>query len=345
MPPIVAKLKTMPFFRALLLSVDRIIRRTRHMTLPGCRRVSIYDFCIEFYESSKGGNIWQRAKGLSYSLLMAMPPLLIFFFSLIAYFPVENICDMLLFQLYDVIPQRFYDRVAYVITDVMLHKHTDALSLSFITSVFLAAVGIYGMLRSMNYANTNIERRPFLPVFGISMLLVVVLYVVMLLVIVLMIGYRYIIDALLHFGVFHDTAFIMFLIQFGRWFIMLLLVLSVLAVLYYFAQGKTLRDLFRRKPASSNQEPAFGLFAPGSLLATTLFFILTWFMQIYLNHFNNFSLLYGSVGTILMIMLWLFMNCWVLLIGYQINVSIIGGLKHHKYALVPRRKDKISNKK
>lgn len=332
---LLAKLRTKSMVRMLLLCLDRTIRWTRRMTVPGFRRVSIYDFCTEFYDGAKQGAIWQRAKGLSYSFLMAMPPLMIFFFTLIAYFPVDGAQDVLLGQLEKFIPQKIYCYVSLTVNDVMGHKHSQLRSLGFLTSIFLAATGIYGMLRSMNYANTNVERRPFLPVFGISLLLVPLLYVVILLVVVLMVGYRFIIDRLHDNNIINDTTLSSILVQSGRWFIMIFLILMVLAVFYYFAQGKTLFDVFRRKKES--EDVGFGLLAPGSILATTLFFILTWGMQIYINKINRFNLLYGSIGTLLVAMFWLFMNCWVLLIGYQINVSIIGGLKHHKYALVDRR--------
>lgn len=316
-----------------LYAVRQVLLWSRRHTLPGLRRVSVYDVLSCFLEGAKNGTIWQRAKGLSYSLLMALPPLLIFMFTLIAYLPVDGLQDELLRQLNDIIPARFFDRISDTINDVMGHKHSKLLSIGFITSVILAANGIYGCLRSMNYANRTIRRRPFLPVYGISMLLVVLLYILVVVVAILLVGYKIIIGWLISKHLLPETTMTLILISSGRWLFLVFLTLMVLCVLYYFAQGKTLLQAFQKR-----EEPGFGFFAPGSLFATALFFVITWGMQIYINNFNNFNLLYGSIGTLLMIMLWLFMNCWVLLIGYEINVSILAGLKEHKYPLIPRKK-------
>jgi len=69
------------------------------------------------------------------------------------------------------------------------------------------------------------------------------------------------------------------------------------------------------------------LITPGSVLATTLIFLFTIFFSFWVNHFSNYNKLYGSIGTILILMLLIYFNSLVLLIGFELNVSI-NSIKH-----------------
>ena len=68
-----------------------------------------------------------------------------------------------------------------------------------------------------------------------------------------------------------------------------------------------------------------GFFSAGSVLATAMFFVLSWGLGVYLNNFSRYNLLYGSIGTLLMLMFWVYFNCIVLLLGYELNISIYNG--------------------
>lgn len=313
-------------------SIRSVIYWLKTASLPGLKKVPVYDVLSLFVQGAANGKIWQRAKGLAYSMLMALPPLLIFMFTLIAYFPVDGLQDEMLFQLHDIVPEKVYDRISSTVNDVMGHRHSNLLSIGFAVSIILAANGIYGCYRSMNYANDKVERRPFLPVYAVSVLLVFALYLLVVAVVVLLVGYRFCIGWLISAGVMQHTKTNLILVSTGRWIILIFLALLVLSVVYYFAQGKSLKAIF--KP--NKEQPSFGFFAPGSLIATTLLFLLSWLMQIYLSSINRFNLLYGSIGTLLMIMLWIFMNCWVMLIGYEINCSILAGAA--KYNKINKKK-------
>lgn len=312
-----------PFLQRFLYKrqVRAVLYYLKNVSFPGFRKVPIYDVVRLFLQGAANGKIWQRAKGLAYSMLMALPPLLIFMFTLIAYFPVDGLQDELLFQLQDIVPEKVFGRIAETVNDVMGHRHSSLLSIGFAASIVLAANGIYGCYRSMNYANDKVQRKSFLPVYGVSVLLVFALYALVVVVAVLLVGYKFFISWLVSASVIPHTPVSMFFASLGRWIILILLTLFVLSVIYYFAQGKSLFTVFSKR----KDESSFGFMAPGSVLATALFFALSWLMQIYINNINRFNLLYGSIGTLLIVMLWIFMNCWVLLVGYEVNCSIKAG--------------------
>lgn len=294
---------------------SRIFRKAQHwldtVSIVGYRNLPLSEVLYYFKDGVAQGKVWQRAKGLSYSLLMALPPLAIFLFTLVAYLPVDGLQAELQGQLVNLIPGKFTDRVIYAINDVMGHKHGSLMSIGFVASIVLATNGVYGCLMSMNYANTTVKRRGFFVRYALSMLLVFLLFLLLTAAMSLLVGYKVMLGMLINNGVIAQTKLSMFVFSFGRWIILTFLTLLVLTILYRFAIG------------DREQRKKLRFMSVGSMIATGLFFVLTWGFQIYLNQFNQFNLLYGSIGTLLMIMLWIFANCYVLLLGYEVNVSVL----------------------
>ena len=277
---------------------------------PGCNGVPPITVIRYFLSGIANGVLWQRAKGLSYSFLMAIPPLLIFLFTLIAYLPVDGIQDVLLSQMQVFIPDHLYNRIANTVNDVMGHRHSNLLSFGFILSIILAANGMHGLLMSVNLAKNSIDRRPFFKRYALCIFLVFLLYILIVAILLLLVGYKLLIGYLIHRGAIAQSQISMFFISFGRWVILTFLTLLIICVVYYLAPVKKQR---------------VGFFSIGSVLATLLFFGLSWGFQIYINSFNQWNILYGSIGTLLVIMMWLFLNCLVLLVGYEVNIAILKG--------------------
>lgn len=283
----------------------------KHASLPGCKGVPMWDVLRFFFAGIANGALWQRAKGLAYSFLTAIPPLLIFLFTLVAYLPVQGIQDEILRQLHELVPCSIYHTVEPTIVDVMSHRHSNLLSIGFIVSIILAAGGMHGMLMSFNYANNGIkENRNFFVRYATCLMLVFLLYILIILIVLGQVGYKYIVSWLFSHGILDATTFDTFLVNLVRWVILAFSSLLVIGLIYYWAPAKKQR---------------LGFFSIGTVLTTLLLFGLTWGFQIYLNNFSRYNLLYGSIGTLLLIMLWIFLNCLVLLIGYEINISICQG--------------------
>lgn len=289
-------------------------------SLPGAAGVPLFDVASAYVKGASNGTIWQRAKGLSFSFMMAIPPVVIFLFSLIAYFPLDGIQNELLFDLKNIIPERFYSPVANTINDVLGHKHKNLVSIGFAASAILATMAMHGVLMSFNFANRSIERRPLWFRLLVCLVLVVFLFLLVSLVMTLLVGYRLLIGWLIENQYIEPTPWKMFWISSVRWLLLSLFTLMVVSLIYYLAPMKKHHISF---------------FAPGSIMATGMFFVMTWLVQVYFNNFSNFNLLYGSIGTLMMAMMWIFINCWVLLIGYEMNTSIIkcksDGLETRRY--------------
>lgn len=282
----------------------------QHFALPGNKGVPVYDVLRYFLVGIFNGDLNQRAKGLAYSFLSALPPLLIFFFTLVAYFPVDGLQDELLMQLGGIVPAGIMGPLADTINDIMGHRHGTLLSIGFISSILLAANGMNGLVLSLNFANRSIEKRPFVQRYLLCIAMVFVLYVIIVLVLSLLIGHKLLLQLLFAQGWMTISQTNVVLFNVGRWLLLTFATLFAVSFLYYWAPVKRQR---------------VGFFSAGSVLATGMFFVLSWGLGIYLNNFSNYNLVYGSIGTLLMLMFWVYFNCIVLLVGYELNISIYNG--------------------
>ena len=281
-----------------------------NISLPGQKGVPVKYVTKGTFQGILDGRLWRAAKGLAFSFLMALPPLLIFMFTLIAFLPFDGLQGELLFQLQDIVPQKIFDPMADTINDVMGHKHTSLLSIGFIASIILAANAMHGMM--MFFADRNNEKRKFIIRYPICILLVFLLYLMVVLVLVLLICYKTILMWFFKNGILIPGSFTHIIIGIGRWVILVLMALLTLCIIYYVIPLKKERVRF---------------FSPGAIFATGMFILLSWGFRLYLANFNRYNLLYGSIGTVLIIMLWLFLNCLVIMLGYEMNTTISKGAK------------------
>jgi membrane protein len=228
----------------------------------------------------------------------------------VAYFPVDGIQDEFLGELGTIIPEKVMGPIAGTVNDVMGHRHSTLLSIGFISSVLLAANGLMGVISSLNFANRSIEKRPFLQRYLLSIMLVFAIYVLIVLTIALLMGHKLLLQIIFAQGWMNITHTNTLLFNIGRWILIVFAILTVVSLIYYWAPVKKQR---------------VGFFSAGSVLATVMFLVLSWALGIYLGNFNRYNLLYGSIGTLLMVMFWIYFNCIVLLVGYELNISIYNG--------------------
>jgi membrane protein len=241
---------------------SRIVRLSRMLvhsvSLPGNKGVPVYDVAQYLFRGIFNGDLWRASKGLAFSFLMALPPLLIFVFTLIAFLPVDGLQNELLYELEIIVPEKIYQPLANTINDVMGHKHTSLLSIGFATSVILAANAINGMM--MYFADRHIERRTIVISYAICLLLVFLLYIMLVLVLVLLIGYKTILMWLFRQGILVPGSFTHIIISIGRWIILVGMALLTLSVIYYLIPTKKQR---------------VGFFSAGAVFATLMFILVS----------------------------------------------------------------------
>lgn len=317
-----AKVKS--YIRLTLFKAKRLLRhllfkrwvrttlyRLQRFSLPGFRGAPLYDVLRYFLVGLFDGSLSQCAKGLAFSFLTALPPLMIFIFTLVAYFPLDGVQDEMLANLAEIVPEKIMGPMTDTINDIMGHRHSTLLSIGFILSVAFAANGMMGVITSLNFVNLDNEKRPLAQRYLVSVALVFVLYLMIVLTVSLMIGHKWLLHYIYGRGWIAESGFNTFLFNFVRWVLIIFSILVAVSFIYYLAPAKQRR---------------VGFFSPGALLWMGMFLVLNWGLGIYLNNFNNYNLVYGSIGTVLMLMLWIYFNCAVLLIGYKLNNSVYNGI-------------------
>jgi membrane protein len=220
--------------------------------------------------------------------------------------PIEDFQPTLLQLLEEVIPETLYGYVSTTLEDIITRPRSDLLSLGFILALYFSTNGVNSIIEGFNQTSHVIETRSWFKQRLISIFLVIVISFLIIVAISLFIIGGYVMRFLVEEGILTDS-FTIIIIQFTRWLLIILLFLFSLSFLYYFAPAK---------------QGSFRFISAGSTLATILLIATTYGFNFYIENFSRYNVLYGSIGTLLVFLLWILFNSFILLIGFELNVSI-----------------------
>ncbi len=278
----------------------------RKLVLPGFDGVPINQVITFVIKGFRKGVLVTRASSIAFNLLMALLPASIFLFTLIPFIPIPNFQDELLKLFENILPSNAFNFLETTIIDIVTHKSKGLLLIMFFATVIFSTNGIHAVIHAFVVSAHTFKTRTWVNQRKVS--------VVLLLIIILMIstaGFLVIFGkttlnrlVLNHIIQKHS---VIYSIIFLKWIVVILLLYLAISFLYYFA------------PAKSS---GFKFFSPGSTLATLLFIITSLGFSAYVNHFGQYNKLYGSIGTLMVILLWLYLNSIAILIGFELNVSI-----------------------
>jgi membrane protein len=294
-----------------------LVEKIKSFTLPGFDKQPLYSVGKFFVQSLNKGALTVRASSIAYNLFLAIFPALIFFFSLIAYIPIDNLPQELLRILQDVMPTNAYLSIRSTILDTVMNKRTGLLSFGFITALYFSTNGINALIAAFNASQFVTESRNWLQCRGISLILLFLLSVLLTLAIGLLVFSQKAFGYLISHEIIKENI-IYYLIVFGKWLIVILAFFFAISLLYYLA------------PARKSK---FRFISAGSSLATILCMVISLGFSYYVNHFGQYNKIYGSIGTLIVLLIWLYFNALVLLIGYELNWSIRNS-KHSNHFLL-----------
>ncbi|MFA7082374.1 MAG: YihY/virulence factor BrkB family protein, partial [Bacteroidales bacterium] len=269
----------------------RYTRNTIHLSrlivLPGFQGVPVFDVLSFFFNGLYEGYISQRAAALAYHFILATFPLLLFFFTLIPYIPI----DALYFQVIDLIqlmvPDAIAGKVIHTINEIFLIKHQGLMSIGFISSLYVGSSGMHAMIESFKRSTHGSKKRPWYKDRLISIGLLFAVGLVALLSFTLIIGSESFFNFLLTNGVIEE-GFMVLLLQTAKWLLLIALVYIMFVVLYYYS------------PADKSN---FRFFSAGATLATILFLLSVYGFDFYITHFSKYNALYGSIGALIIFFL------------------------------------------
>lgn len=289
-----------------------IIRWSKQITFPGLDKIPVYDIMVFFYHGLTRGSLTTRASAIAFNFYLALFPAIIFGFTLIPYLPIEDFQNTMLDLVQNLIPSMAFLSLQDTITDIVTNQRSGLLSFGFIAALYFSTNGFNSLIDAFNASYHSVEIRPWWGQRLISILLVVIIFSMTIAAVILIIFGEHITEYLIGTNFMKDS-FWLISSQAIRWLIILALFFFAISSLYYLAPSHKFR---------------FRFISAGSTLATVLCVLISLGFSFYINHFNNYNSLYGSIGTILILLMWLYFNAFGLLIGFELNVSIgLGRIK------------------
>lgn len=280
---------------------------TKIVILPGFRPLPLHTVAVFFFKEVKQEALVNKASSLAYNFMLAFFPATIFLFTLIPYIPVKGFQDQLIEQLSIILPTNAYLALESTINDIIKNQNSGLLSFGFASALYFAANGVYKLMQAFNKSSLVTETRPWLRRRLISVTLTVVISFSLILAVAILIAGQALVN-FLHSKV-HSGAFIWaLLLTITRWAIVVFIFFSTLALLY------------RYGPAHKRHRWKF--VSPGAILATFLAVLTSLGFTYYINNFAAYNKLYGSIGTLIVVMIWLYLNSLIILIGFELNASI-----------------------
>ncbi|MGB3948601.1 MAG: YihY/virulence factor BrkB family protein [Bacteroidia bacterium] len=287
----------------------RTITASKSIILPGFEGMSLYLVSKFFIQGLQQGALAMRAQALAFSFFLALFPSIIFLFTLIPYIPIDNFQDSLFNLLQTLLPASAFEAAEETIADIIKNGRSGLLSFGFISALYFSTNGFNAMMNAFNETYHDIETRSALKQQLVSLVMVFIttllLSVAITLIIFSEIGLSYLVK---------KDMVAYYLILFGKWLILIALCFFFISFCYF--MGPKRKNKFR-------------FFSPGSILATGLTIVTSVLFAYYVNNFSNYNKLYGSIGTLIVIMLWIFLNALILLLGFDLNVSIISAKKKY----------------
>jgi len=309
------KIKSTRLFRLFRLITKKII-------LPGFDGVPLYDVIVFFIKGLMDGSITTRASSVAYKFFIALFPAIIFLFTLIPYIPIENFQATLLETIRTALPDNVNAMINETITDIISRQHGGLLSLGFILAIYFASNGILGVITAFNSTTHIIESRSLWQQYAISIALTIILTLIVILSISLIMLGTSGMGFLMSAHIIEENV-LLFILKILKWIIVFFMLFFVVSFLYYLG------------PAKKRQ---FRFISAGSTLATLLFIATTIGFKYYVDNFASYNAVYGSIGTIIVILMWLYLNSIALIVGFELNASILHAKKSKSKVLASRTK-------
>jgi membrane protein len=286
--------------------ISFFVSLSKKLVLPGFDGLPLYNVTRFFIVGLTEGYIATRASAISYSFFLAVFPSLIFLFTIIPFIPIENFQASLLVIIRDFMPHSAYEAVRETVEEIVTRPNGGLLSVGFILTIYFSTSGINSLMEAFNNTYHTIETRTWFQQRLISLLLVFILSVLLIIAIGLM-TFRTSLLAVLIPEWILKSAFYLTMIRLIQWLIIIAALFFAVSFIYYLAPAK---------------KHNFRFISAGGSLATLMIIATALGFNFYVDNFSKYNILYGSIGTLMIILLWIYFIAISLLIGFEINASI-----------------------
>ena len=298
---------------------------------PGTK-LPLLDVLSDFFKLFTKGRTIDRAAGVAFNFFVALFPLLLFFFTLIPYIPIPHLYERVMMLIKDfLIPSGTLDYVTETIDGIMNQPHEGLLSISILLCLVFGSSGIVAFFNGFRNVYANYVSDKGLTVKGwiiqrlFAIMMLVIIGVLVILSVILISTGGMALHSLVTNNIIAQGKFLFYLFSILRWIVAIFALCLGIALLYYFGNvrfDEHYRKELRHPNRKGKKYREFVIFSPGTILATTLFVVGTVGFNAYISNFSKYNALYGSIGTLIILLLWIWIVAILILTGNDLNSGI-----------------------
>ena len=284
--------------------VRGVIHHSKNIYVPGFGDLTLFHVWEPFILQLRKGSLFERAAAISFNIFMAIPPTLIFIFTLIPYLPISHRFIQELFSLIkDIVPgERNNSIIIGFLNDFLNQPRNELLSFGLLLAVIFSSNAMMGIMRSFDKKYAGFGRRRTLQKRKVALLLSLSFLLLVFACLLLLIAQK---AVLVWLGI--ENHWVHSAFENFRWVIIILLVFFSVSIIYRFGPALTIKWPF---------------ITPGSVFATSLMILATLVVTVWVNNFNNYNKIYGSISAVFVLMSLIYVNALVILIGFELNVTL-----------------------
>ena len=299
--------------------IGRLRTLTKRVKLKRYGNISLYRFFNIFFFNIKDDEIMDRANGVSYNLILAIFPTIIFLFTLIPYvsnyYPEIN-RDSIMQFMGEIMPASMYEVASSTVLDIISNQRGGLLTFGFVFALFLATNGMLALMRAFNACYKTVDKRNAwrmrFTATGLTLMLSLVLFFAIVLLVVGQVAINYVTVHLEDFSNLNLDSFTIYGLLVLRFAVIFIVFFFAISFIYYFGPAVHYNWKF---------------FSVGSWIATLACLAVSYGFSYYVTNFGSYNKVYGSIGALIALMIWIQLLTVVLLFGYEINASLHYGMK------------------
>ncbi len=291
--------------------VRQLVIFGKSIKLPWLKGLSLYDLLELYIIGIVEGAVSYRATAIAFSFFMALFPFALFILNLIPFIPIKGFQDDFMAFVQQSVPPTTFDAISKIINDILHNSHSGLLSTGFFMAIFLMANGVNAILGGFeNSHHVTLKRKYFRQYFislGLSILLSLILIITVAAIVIF--------EVLIQETKIQDVLSSRIpLIEMERYVFVVAMILITTSILFKFG---------------TKQENKRSFISIGAVFTTILIVLSSYFFGIWVVRFSKYNQLYGSIGTLLIVMFYIWINSMILLLGFELNVTI-SRLRHKR---------------
>lgn len=305
--------------------IKQAIALGESIKLPWLHGLSLYKLLELYITGVVEGALSYRAAAIAFSFFMALFPFALFILNLIPYIPIEGFQEDFLGFVKDGVPPTTYDAIFKIINDILHNSHSGLISTGVIMAVLLMTNGVNAILGGFENSQHITLKRAFIRQYLVALGMSILLSLILIITVAAIVIFEVLIQKTKIQDVLSESIPI---IEMSRYIFLILMILIATSILFKFGIKR-------------NGKRAF--ISIGSVFTTILIILSSYFFGIWVVKFSKYNELYGSIGTLLVVMFYIWINCMILLLGFELN-ALIQKLKREKaLELEAEKTDEILN--